>query len=301
MTDIAVHQETALVVSGEVVNPASREESEAITAQLHQALENTQELIIEAFQKKVWLSLGYGSWNDYVTGEFAGLELNPPKEERVSVIASYHQAGMSSRAISAVTGLSKGTIGRELKKAKEENLVADDVAVAGLDGKVRTYSKDKGQAEGGPELFELSDELLDMPAAQVGVGSLNLEAKQKKDSDSEGKASKKAGEPAKKKASKPTEAQGMEENESLRGTRALMVELSESVKRAVSEHQDKNFASHEYSWSLVEELMLCLGSVTHLLQRLHLEPTLLGDDAQVAGALETVVSNLDAELLRIRS
>lgn len=301
MTNIAVHQETALVVSGEVLNPASREESEAITAQLRQALENTQELIIEAFQKKVWLSLGYGSWNDYVTGEFAGLELNPPKEERVSVIASYHQAGMSSRAISAVTGLSKGTIGRELKKAKEENLVADDVAVAGLDGKVRTYSKDKGQADSGPELFELSDELLDMPAAQVGVGSLNLEAKQKKDSDPEGKASKKAGEPAKKKASKPAETQGMEENESLRGTRALMVELSESVKRAVSEHKDKNFASHEYSWSLVEELMLCLGSVTHLLQRLHLEPTLLGDDAQVAGALETVVSNLDAELLRIRS
>lgn len=300
MTDIAVHQEAALVVSGEVLNPASREESEAITAQLRQALENTQELIIEAFQKKVWLSLGYGSWNDYVTGEFAGLELNPPKEERVSVIASYHQAGMSSRAISAVTGLSKGTIGRELKKAKEENLVADDVAVAGLDGKVRTYSKET-QADSGPELFGLSDELLDMPAAQVGVGSLNLEAKQKKDSVSEGKTSKKAGEPTKKKTGKPAEAQGMEENEFLRGTRALMVELSESVKRAVSEHKDKNFASHEYSWSLVEELMLCLGSVTHLLQRLHLEPTLLGDDAQVAGALETVVSNLDAELLRIRS
>ena len=75
------------------------------------------ELIKEAYASRAWASLGYASWDDYCTQEFGTSRIRLPREERQEVVASMREIGMSTRAIVAATGTSKGTVDRELSRA----------------------------------------------------------------------------------------------------------------------------------------------------------------------------------------
>jgi hypothetical protein len=91
--------------------------------------------IARAYSGRAWKALGYESWDAYCDGEFEGGLLRLPREERREVVCSLREAGMSGRAISAATGLSKGTVHRELSGAQNGAPDAATTKVTGRDDK----------------------------------------------------------------------------------------------------------------------------------------------------------------------
>lgn len=92
-------------------------DARTLTDRIKVAVEGTWLLIQEAYTSRAWAALGYDTWDAYVDAEFRTARLALPKEERSETIQSLRAAGMSTRAIVAATGLSKGTVGRELTGA----------------------------------------------------------------------------------------------------------------------------------------------------------------------------------------
>ena len=89
-----------LVTSDEVLG---REDAMRLTDQIRAGLSQMQDLLVVAYTRRVWVPLGYGSWNDYVAEEFQDISLKPPLESRQETMAAMRGAGMSIRAISACT------------------------------------------------------------------------------------------------------------------------------------------------------------------------------------------------------
>ena len=86
-----------------------------------------------AYFGRVWLAMGYESWDEWCDCELDGFKL--PAPERKKVVAELAEAGMSNRAIADVVGCDEGTV-RNDKKATAENSAVDRVTV-GKDGKAR--------------------------------------------------------------------------------------------------------------------------------------------------------------------
>lgn len=97
------------------------------------AFASLREDIAEAYAAQDWKPLGYGSWDEYVTEEFAAPRLRLPRNERQQVVAFFREKGMSTRAIAAATGTSKDTVHRDLAGVSSET--AGFSNVVGIDGK----------------------------------------------------------------------------------------------------------------------------------------------------------------------
>ncbi len=110
------------------------DEARRLTDEIRTALVMTWELVQAAYVGRAWVALGYSSWDAYCEQEFRAGHLRLPREERQEVVGSLREAGLSTRAIAAATGLGKGTIGRELAGAPN----GAPETVIGTDGK--TYS-----------------------------------------------------------------------------------------------------------------------------------------------------------------
>lgn len=94
---------------------------------------------VDAYQRRAWLSLGYGSWAAMCDGE--GLRL--PRE----VTAELRAGGLSLRAIGAVTGVSQETARADVAGVKPDKGNLTPAPVIGLDGK----SYPTKQSEPGPD------------------------------------------------------------------------------------------------------------------------------------------------------
>lgn len=77
-----------------------------ITEELRQHVTVSADLIVEAYQGRVWIAMGYATWDAYTVGEFAGSLLRLPREERNEAIQSLRSQGLSLRAIASATGVS---------------------------------------------------------------------------------------------------------------------------------------------------------------------------------------------------
>jgi hypothetical protein len=73
--------------TGEVVHVLDATEARALTDRIKVAVEATWHLVIEAYQARAWVALGYSSWDDYCTREFGTSRLRLPREERQEVVA----------------------------------------------------------------------------------------------------------------------------------------------------------------------------------------------------------------------
>jgi len=58
-----------LTDDGAYVRPLSSDEARGLTARLREALAVTGELLLEAFERRAWVALGYASWGEYVHAE----------------------------------------------------------------------------------------------------------------------------------------------------------------------------------------------------------------------------------------
>ncbi len=112
----------------------TEQQARALTDRIRIAVEGTWLLIQEAYTSRAWAALGYETWDTYCAAEFGTARLRLPREDRQEVVASLRDSGLSTRAIAAATGLSKGTVGRELATAP----VGAVDAVQGVNGK--TYA-----------------------------------------------------------------------------------------------------------------------------------------------------------------
>ena len=186
---LGLHDTHADVVTGQGEDRLDGPDARELTRQIRVGLEHSYTLIIAAYRGRAWLAMGYNSWDAYCQGEFGSLALQPPREERQAVVLSLREAGMSHRAIVSATGLTKGTVGRELRSGAETSLAdSTDVSTApigavgqdegpsitGVNGKSYMASASAARPDRTPsgssfEDVPLSDELLALSPEAVGI------------------------------------------------------------------------------------------------------------------------------------
>ncbi|WP_270241202.1 helix-turn-helix domain-containing protein [Rothia kristinae] len=112
----------------------SLEQAQSVTESIRRSLTVAHDLLVLAWQQRAWVPLGYDGWDAYVSAEFSDLALRPPREDQAQTIASMRAAGMSDRAISAATDLSRGTVQNRLREAASAGLEVIEGST-GTDGK----------------------------------------------------------------------------------------------------------------------------------------------------------------------
>lgn len=128
-------------------SPLSEIEARRLTNQINGALTVAWDLVITAYERRVWEPLGYASWDSYCRAEFGTARLRLPAEERAETVHSLREAGLSNRAIAAATGTSDGTVRNDLRRGAQDCAPA---SVRGQDGKTYSGSPKSTQAEQGP-------------------------------------------------------------------------------------------------------------------------------------------------------
>lgn len=132
--------------TGEIVEPPPFTEIEASAWASSVAADwvALTEGIIEGYQRRAWLGLGYGSWAEMCA------ELDLPRIEdrelRRELVGSMRGEGMSTRAIGAALGASHQTVQRDLPAGP--NGPADQPAhVTGADGKTYPATRPAPEVE----------------------------------------------------------------------------------------------------------------------------------------------------------
>lgn len=125
-----------------------------VADQLGQQLDVFQNLVTEAYTRRVWVPLGYSSWDTYVAGELPALP-KLARAERRELVAALTDAGLSTRAIAPAVGAHRETVMADQRQvagfrppAPEPDIVDAELvedtpepppATTGLDGK--TYNR----------------------------------------------------------------------------------------------------------------------------------------------------------------
>lgn len=89
--------------------------------------------VIEARDGRADEALGYRSWTEYVTAEFAGLLPRLNREDRQELVGELADAGMPTRAIGPIVGASQSTIVTDLGSREQKR--SPERKVTGRDGK----------------------------------------------------------------------------------------------------------------------------------------------------------------------
>lgn len=102
-----------------------------------------------AYEQRDWEALGYGSWDQYVDGEYSELRLKLSPEHRQKAVAELRLAGMSQRAIGTVLGVSAATVNSDLSGVQDRT---PESKIKGSDGKTYASSQPpKAKVEPEPE------------------------------------------------------------------------------------------------------------------------------------------------------
>ncbi|MFX0573132.1 hypothetical protein [Nocardia nepalensis] len=104
-----------------------------LTGRIRAGVDAVWELIMRAFTTRVWIVLGYDSWDEYCAKEFDTTRLRLPREQRREVVASMHEIGMSTRAIASALRSSTRTVSTDLGQVSSRT--TPGATVTGLDGK----------------------------------------------------------------------------------------------------------------------------------------------------------------------
>lgn len=135
-----------------LVSKFSEAEAKELTEELKADYGALQVKIAAAWRGRIWVALGYESWQDYLDYEFRDISLRPPKELEEQVISELRAAGMSTRGIAAATSMSKDTIARRLESGTVSNETVD--RIVGLDGRTRRASNPHPSPPSEPEIVD---------------------------------------------------------------------------------------------------------------------------------------------------
>jgi hypothetical protein len=95
------------------------------------SLDEIRDAIIQLWDGKGWITLGYPSLQDLCEAEFR-MKLQLPTTERISVVHDLTGHGLSTRAIGSALGISQSTVTRDRRSGEPNDSPAE---VAGRDGK----------------------------------------------------------------------------------------------------------------------------------------------------------------------
>ncbi|MGO2943987.1 MAG: hypothetical protein ACTIDO_17025 [Brevibacterium aurantiacum] len=153
----------------------SEAEARELTDELKADYGALQVKISSAWKGRIWIPLGYESWQEYLDAEFQDVSLRPPKELEEQVIAELRSAGMSTRGIAAATELSKDTVSRRLQgPSVADETVGSPTRIVGLDGKSRPATMPKaGSSPDDEDIVDVEviddDDLGDRCVADLGL------------------------------------------------------------------------------------------------------------------------------------
>lgn len=129
-------------------------EARDLTDRIKVAINGTRLMIKEAYTRRAWVALGYESWDAYCATEFGEQRLELTRDERRELVADLADAGMSTRAISSVTGANQSTIVRDLRSTDAFSRGDASVGarnVTGVNGKVYSESSRPTPAPASPD------------------------------------------------------------------------------------------------------------------------------------------------------
>jgi hypothetical protein len=121
-------------------------EARSLTDNIRAALSDVWPMFKRAYAGRVWLALGYATWDNYCDTELAGVR--PPiesREQRQAIVGDLRQAGMSNRGIAAAVGISHPTVISDLRAGGQD---LPPATVQGADGK--SYASARPQAQPAP-------------------------------------------------------------------------------------------------------------------------------------------------------
>jgi len=112
----------------------ARERADRLRAGIVQYSQMRQD-IADAFAGRDWIALGYGSWYEYVDGEFGEQLARLDRSERREAIQDLRGQGMSVRQIASTTGLPKSTVSDAVQQVSGSGHLKQPEKVTGSDGK----------------------------------------------------------------------------------------------------------------------------------------------------------------------
>jgi hypothetical protein len=95
------------------------------------SLDEIRDAIIQLYEGKGWITLGYPSWQDLCEAEFR-MKLKIPTTERISFVHDLTGHGLSTRTIGSALGISQSTVTRDRRSGEPNDSPAE---VIGRDGK----------------------------------------------------------------------------------------------------------------------------------------------------------------------
>lgn len=136
-----------------------------LTARIGDAVQHTEELIVQAYIGRAWLALNYSSWDAWVDEQFGDRPLmQVTRSERLQAILNLKgEVGLSNRAIGRALGVGEATVRRELKGSPAPN-DAGGVTI-GQDGK--SYDR-SSLGKGGAKPAAVAEELFCYLCEQPG-------------------------------------------------------------------------------------------------------------------------------------
>lgn len=136
-------------MSTEVV-PIGEADAQRLTERIRNRMRQLQEsidrlgcLIAEAYNNRVWLALGYDTWDDYVAAEFGVAQVRLERDQRQELVVSLRSAGMSTRAIGSALGVDQSTVVRDART----DASASVGQITGVNGKTYTPPAPKPEPE----------------------------------------------------------------------------------------------------------------------------------------------------------
>ena len=99
----------------------NKRQAQQLTKRIRQHVADLSDLVIEAFDGKIWQPMGYDSWDAYCRAEFETAYIRLPREERIITVAHMKDSGMSNRAIASALGVDEGTVRNDLRPTAENS------------------------------------------------------------------------------------------------------------------------------------------------------------------------------------
>lgn len=264
----------------------SRDEAVRLTKDLKHQLHSTYTTVVYAWQHRVWLTLGYTSWEEYLETEIGEPQLlSVPDKDRVSTIGAMVNAQMSSRAISAATGLSKSTVNRSAQQARKEGIIAPDAQVLTRNGKTAKASKERSLCE------EIPENLLDIPVDGLGLKSFTP---------------KKTGAPAEPAKAQNHQRSAPEEkkpsahtpghNPGLVEVSEVAMDFEDLARQVIEANGKQRFDAELITDQMVQSITRSVLTGAALLELFNLQEDLLQASESTADTIESAVCTLDRVL-----
>lgn len=129
--------------TGEIVETLDKVSARRLTDRIRLLAETVAEqmdkmagLIDEARIGSAWLALGYRSWTEYVSTEFANVLPRLDREPRREFVRELATRGMSTRAIAPIVGVHHDTVATDIRSSGVGFPTPDDAAQAGAQDRI---------------------------------------------------------------------------------------------------------------------------------------------------------------------